>query len=182
MEYFRMTRKKETLHLYLIKATNKTRNLSSSISSPNLQLILICKYFLDIVYSLGVLKKFAPGMFWAWEYWSILPPGKYSDLEILKHFESKIKQKKLLKLIKIMTSPYVYFFVLKCSNTPNIYVLFTEMVETFFSRDVTDMRVLAHFGLKRFEPIKSLCAKLFYIFSNIYFGTNVLKKSDKKNC
>ena len=54
------------------------------------------------------------------------------------------------------------------------------MVETFFSRDVTDMRVLAHFELKRFEPIKSLCAKLFYIFSNIYFGTNVLKKSDKK--
>ena len=120
------------------------------------------------VLSLGVLKHF--------------PPGKYSDLEILKHFESKIKQKKLLKLIKIMTSPYVYFFVLKCSNTPNIYVLFTEMVETFFSRDVTDMRVLAHFELKRFEPIKSLCAKLFYIFSNIYFGTNVLKKSDKKNC
>ena len=35
------------------------------------------------------------------------------------------------------------------------------MIENFFSRFVTDMRVLAHFELKRFELIKYLRAKLF---------------------
>ena len=120
------------------------------------------------VLSLGVLKHFAP--------WEIFWSGN------IETFWVKNKTKKTIKINKDYDKPLCIFFVLKCSNTPNIYVLFTEMVETFFSRDVTDMRVLAHFGLKRFEPIKSLCAKLFYIFSNIYFGTNVLKKSDKKNC
>ena len=42
--------------------------------------------------------------------------------------------------------------------------------ETFWSRDVTDIQVLAHFKLKIytkiFELIKSLCAELFQIFWN----------------
>ena len=33
---------------------------------------------------------------------------------------------------------------------------------------------------KNVELIKSLCAKLFSVFSNIYFGTFASKKSDKK--
>ena len=61
-----------------------------------------------------------------------------------------------------MTSPYVYFFCVKMFQySQDIHVLFTEMIEKFFSGFVTDMRVLAHFELKRFELIKYLSAKLF---------------------
>ena len=52
-------------------------------------------------------------------------------------------------------------------------VLFTKIIETFWSTDVTDIRVLAHFT--------SLCPKLFYIFCKIYFGIFCPKTSNKKN-
>ena len=51
------------------------------------------------------------------------------------------------------------------------------IIETFYSRDVTSKRALARFKILNY--IKSSCAKLFYIFSNIYFGTNCLKKKKK---
>ena len=115
-----------------------------------------------VVYNLGVLAYFGP--------WGIL--GKKNCHNSYKFWTP--------------SSLYVYIFVPNCSNIPNIYVLFTKIVERFWSRDVTDIWVLANFEPKNqtrkfLNYMKSLCADFFRIFSNTYFGTKCLKKSDKKN-
>ena len=53
----------------------------------------------------------------------------------------------------------------RCQTVPifSICILFTKIIETFWSRDVTDTWVLAHFVIKYFGTYKSLCAKLFEI-------------------
>ena len=38
--------------------------------------------------------------------------------------------------------------MLKCSIIPNIYILFAKIIEIIWSRDVTDLWVLAHFEFK----------------------------------
>ena len=72
--------------------------------------------------------------------------------------------------------------MLKCPNTLDIYYSQQEL-KHFGLKVLAVYRMLEHFSKldkKSFEFIKCLCSKLFWIFLNIYFGTNVSKKSDKK--
>ena len=59
-----------------------------------------------------------------------------------------------------------------CQNVQTFqnYILLPRKIKTFWSGSVSSIR-----------NIKLSCSKLFYVFSNIYFGTKCLKKLDKKN-
>ena len=64
---------------------------------------------------------------------------------------------------------YIYIYICIYIHT---YILLTKITETFWSRDVTDIWVLAHFepknqARKTLNYIKSSCAKLLQIFSNV---------------
>ena len=77
------------------------------------------------------------------------PPWDYFDLRGLKHFELENFDtvNKYFELYQV----FMYDFL--CQNVPifPMYILFTKITETFWSRDVTDIWVLAHFELKSYK-------------------------------
>ena len=96
-------------------------------------------------------------------------------LGVLGHLVLKNQTRKINKTHKvfwIISSIHAYFFCHHVRIFPN-YILHERKINTFWSGIINSIR-----------NIKSLCAKLFEIFSNIYFGTKFTKKSDKKylNC
>ena len=82
---------------------------------------------------------------------------RYCLQEKSTHFGLKVS------VVYVISSLYV----LNCFKCFLIYIL--------------GQNVLKNQRRKILNYIKSLCAELFQIFSNIYNGTNVPKKSDKKN-
>ena len=72
-----------------------------------------------------------------------------------------------------------------CPNIPNIYVLLRKRTETFWSKNVTDIRVLAYFESKineYFKTISGLCVLNCFKYFLIYIlGQIVSKKIDKKS-
>ena len=73
----------------------------------------------------------------------------------------------------------MYNFLCQNVLTCSIYILFTKIIETFWSRDVTDIWLLAHFepkSHKHFKNASSLyvldCFKYFLIY---ILGINVPK-------
>ena len=75
---------------------------------------------------MGVLGHFAP--------WDIF------RLEVLGHFGSKIQTRKIVKIRTV--------FIYKVYIIYIIYILLTKVIETFWSRDVINIGVLAHFESK----------------------------------
>ena len=61
-----------------------------------------------------------------------------------------------------------------------MYILFTKIIETFWSRDVTDIQILAHFEFKTLEDFKTISSLLvlnyFKYFLIYILGQNVSKK------
>ena len=90
------------------------------------------------VYNLVVLKHFVPwDIFWSGgieNFWT--QNQKREVFELRKHFE--------------LYPFFMYDFW--CQTVPifSICILFTKIIETFWSRDVTDTWVLAHFEIKYF--------------------------------
>ena len=79
----------------------------------------------------------------------------------------------------------MYIFLYQTILIFPIYILFTKIIETFWSRNVTDIWALAHFQSKihkMFYTISSLyvlnCFKYFLIYTLTHF---VPKKWDKEN-
>ena len=75
-------------------------------------------------------------------------PWGIFGLGVLGKFNSKNQTRKIVKIDKNFELYQVFMSNCLCQT-----VLFTKIIETFWSTDVTDIRVLAHF--------KSLCLKLF---------------------
>ena len=96
----------------------------------------------------GVLAYFAP--------WGIFGLG------VISTFWLKKSDEKLSKFIRILNyNKYLcIIFVLNIFK----YVLFMKRIETFWSRDVTDIWVLSHFEFKTHEDLNVLnCLKYFQI-------------------
>ena len=90
---------------------------------------------------------------------------------VLEHLVLKNQTRKINKTHKvfwIIWSIHAYFSCHHVRIFPN-YILHARKINTFWSGIINSIR-----------NIKSLCAKLFEIFSNIYFGTKSTKKSDKR--
>ena len=83
-----------------------------------------------------------------------------------------IRQEKLTEFMKIFELYQVSMHNVLCQNIWifSNYILLARKINTFWSGINISVR-----------DIKSLCAKLFWTFSYIYFGTKCLKKLNKKN-
>ena len=117
----------------------------------------------------------------------------------------KIRQEKLLKFIKILSynkslflsiylSLYLSIYLpiylsiylsihisisIYLSIYIYIYIYFTKIIEIFWSRDVTDIGVLAHFELKIYKYFWTFYVFMFQIFKNSFkysFGANASRK------
>ena len=107
--------------------------------------------------SAGFLKIIGWEEYTTWGYWNIFPPGIFLGLGVLKHFELENQTKKLC-------------ITFLCQNVSNIY-----KTETFWSRDTSSIQGIQIFVLYQVS-MYNICAKLFFIFSDICFGTFAPRK------
>ena len=108
-------------------------------------------------------------------HWSIFWSGGIETF-----WAQKVRQEKLLKLKKILNHKnfscityYIYIYIY-------IYILFIKITETFWSRDITNIWILANFELKIHKGFWTYRVSMRWIILNI-LQQNV-SKSDKKNC
>ena len=85
------------------------------------------------------------------------------DLGAVAHCSTKIREEQLLKFIKILNynKCSCITFVLNCFKCFQIYIILRR-TETFWSRDVTIISVLAYFEFKIHKDFK------YYIVSDIF--------------
>ena len=77
-------------------------------------------------------------------------PGVFLDLEVLAHFgltNAENKNCHNLQKVWIISSLFNNFLCQTVLIFPR-HIFFTKIIETFWSRDVTDIWVLAHFELR----------------------------------
>ena len=134
---FETTHLFESLFIFLFNAASKAYLISLSI--VYVIFFIKCSWILKIICNFGVLKHFLPGI--------------YFDLDILKHFELKNQTRKIVTIKKKfeLYQAFMYNFLCQTVLIFTIYLLFTIKIETFWSRDITDMWFIAHFELKIYK-------------------------------
>ena len=80
-------------------------------------------------------------------------------LRVLAHFGLKNKTRKIVNIQENFEPQQVFMYNFLSQNILvfQIYILFTKIIETMWSGDISSMQGIRNF----FNYIKSLCAKLF---------------------